>query len=178
MAGKKKIGKMLTVQVGKARPTDMVFDMKVNQTLGNKLRKLASDGVLEINPDQLLPLIGLQISGALDQGIDLGDIAQVINATPPNVLDTAKDIIYGDREQAYGNPRFNLDTIAQFWTTYLQRKFPQGMEPIPHFYFTAEDVAQFMILLKMGRLIHNPTHFDSLVDQAGYAALQHRIQSL
>lgn len=95
-----------------------------------------------------------------------------------NILLEANKIIYGEREQAYGNPRFNLDTIAQFWSTYLQRKFPDGMEPVPHFFFTAEDVAQMMILLKMARLIHNPTHVDSLTDQCGYAALQHRIQGM
>lgn len=94
---------------------------------------------------------------------------------PINILMEANKIIYGDREKAYGSPRFNLDTIAKFWSVYLQRKFPGLADRAD---FTAEDVAQMMILLKSARLIHNPTHVDSLTDQAGYAALQHRIQGM
>lgn len=94
----------------------------------------------------------------------------------PKILDIAKEIIHGDREQAYGDPRFNLDTIAMFWTLYLHRLFHSwGIEGAK---LKAEDVAQMMILLKTARLIHNPTHKDSLVDQAGYAALQGRINGL
>lgn len=93
---------------------------------------------------------------------------------PINILMEANKIIYGDREKAYGSPRFNLDTIAKFWTLYLHRLFHSwGIEGAQ---LKAEDVAQMMILLKTARLIHNPTHVDSLTDQAGYAALQHRIQ--
>jgi len=95
-----------------------------------------------------------------------------------NILLEANKIIYGEREQAYGNPRFNLDTISQFWSTYLNRKFPEVVSAFGTFYMAAEDVAQMMILLKTARLIHNPTHVDSLTDQCGYAALQHRIQGM
>ena len=95
------------------------------------------------------------------------------------LLEEAARIIYGDREQVYGNPRFNLDTIAQLWSVYLKRKFPEHQNPfINDMDISAEDVAQLMILLKTARLIHNPTHHDSLVDQAGYAALQERIQGV
>lgn len=96
-----------------------------------------------------------------------------------NILDEAKRIIYGDREEAYGSPRFNLDSIARFWTTYLLRRFPEVENSFSDaLELRAEDVAQMMILLKTARLIHNPTHKDSLTDQAGYAALQDRIQNL
>lgn len=93
---------------------------------------------------------------------------------PLTVLQKAHEIIYGDREEAYGKPRFNLDTIAALWTVWIQRKFPE----VEIGELTAEDVAQMMVLLKSARLMHNPTHVDSLVDQCGYAALQARINDL
>lgn len=93
---------------------------------------------------------------------------------PLTVLQKAHEIIYGDREEAYGQPRFNLDTIAALWTVWIQRKFPE----VEIGELTAEDVAQMMVLLKSARLMHNPTHVDSLVDQCGYAALQARINDL
>lgn len=104
--------------------------------------------------------------------------ATVQTEEPINILMEANKIIYGDREKAYGNPRFNLDSISAFWNVYLNRKFPEVVSQFGSFYMTAEDVAQFMILLKTARLIHNPIHKDSLVDQAGYAALQGRINGL
>lgn len=168
-----KLKKLLTVQVGKARATDDVLDLKVSKTLLKKLKKLSTDGVLEISEVELMASLGLQISGALSEGIQIEGVVQ--NFEKKSALDTAKEIIYGDREEAYGNPRFNLDSIAQFWSTYLGRKFPGVLE---EFKLSAEDVAQFMILLKMARLIHNPTHFDSITDQIGYAALQDRIQGM
>ncbi len=90
------------------------------------------------------------------------------------VLEKANQIIYGDREEAYCEPRFNLDTIAALWTVWIQRKFPE----VEIGELTAEDVAQMMVLMKSARLMHNPTHVDSLVDQCGYAALQARINDL
>lgn len=167
-----KVKKLLQIQVGMARDTDEVFDIHVNKTLGRQLRKMATDGVLQISPEQLFAPIA---SGALDQGIVLENVK--LPDPPQSILDIAKSIIYGDREKAYGNPRFNLDTIAQMWNVYLNRKFPEMVDLSGPFNITAEDVAQLMILLKMARLIHNPTHKDSLVDQAGYAALQDRIQT-
>lgn len=95
--------------------------------------------------------------------------------TVVNILHKANDIIYGDREKAYGSPRFNLDTIAQLWSVYMHRRFHSwGIDGLK---IEAEDVSQLMILLKTARLISNPTHADSLTDQAGYAALQHRINT-
>lgn len=93
---------------------------------------------------------------------------------PLTILQKAHEIIYGDREEAYGEPRFNLDTIAALWTVWVQRKFPE----VEIGELSAEDVAQMMILLKSARLMHNPTHEDSLVDQCGYAALQARINNI
>lgn len=88
-----------------------------------------------------------------------------------DILQTAKEIIYGDREEAYGTPGFNLKSIGDLWSVYLRRRNPsQVLEDV-----TMEDVCQMMILLKTARLINKPGHIDSLVDQAGYAALQERV---
>ena len=172
-----KLKKLLTVQVGKARATDDVLDLKISKTLLKKLRKLAKDGVLEIPVYQLFPY---EFTGQFDSQtvteVGVRGPEGVAAEAAPNVLDTAKDIIYGDREKAYGNPRFNLDSIAQLWTVYLHRLFHSwGIDGTE---LKAEVVAQMMALLKTARLIHNPSHFDSLVDQAGYAALQGRIQNM
>lgn len=163
------------VVVGRRRATDTITRVRVSNKLARQIKQLAGDNsALEVTEEEFYTALAAQISGNLDQGISVEGVEFAFSEPPPNVLDQAKDIIYGDREQAYGSPRFNLDSIALFWTTYLHRKFHSwGIEGAK---LDAEDVAQFMILLKTARLIHNPTHFDSLVDQAGYAALQHRIQ--
>ena len=86
-----------------------------------------------------------------------------------SILDEAQKIIYGDREQTYGDPAKNLRTIGDLWTTYLGLPVG-GIKP--------EDVANMMVLLKVARLRNTPTHYDSLVDIAGYAALVERIHHL
>jgi len=86
-----------------------------------------------------------------------------------NVLLEAHDIIFGDREKTYGRPEFNLETIAEFWRIYIERKHNVMLALLP------EDICQMMILLKIARLINDPQHRDSLTDLAGYAGLQDRI---
>ena len=162
----------LKITVGKARASDVIVNLKIGNTLAKKLEGLAgANQVLKMTEEQFYQAL-------VGYGIQLESAQVVAEAlTPPvDILDTARDIIYGDRERAYGSPRFNLDTIAKFWTVYLHRLFHSwGIEGA---HLEAEDVAQMMILLKTSRLIHNPGHTDSLVDQAGYAALQERIQGL
>ena len=86
-----------------------------------------------------------------------------------SILDEAQKIIYGDREQTYGDPAKNLRMIGELWATYLGLPL-EAIKP--------EDVANMMILLKVARLRNTPTHYDSLVDIAGYAALVERIRHL
>ena len=87
-----------------------------------------------------------------------------MQATPSSILDEAKEIIYGDREKTYGAPDKNLNMIAELWGAY------HGV------LFTAEDVCNMMILLKVARLANDPKHRDSQIDLCGYAALMERIQ--
>ncbi len=169
------------VQIGRARPTDVVIPIKVSaKTEKALLRQADGNGVVYITEkdfrEALLNYGRPEAKSIQVEIVGFEPTPETTAAEPvKSVLEIANDIIYGDREQAYGSPRFNLDSIAQFWSVYLRRKFPgqsEGME------LTGEDVAQLMILLKTARLIHNPSHKDSLVDQAGYAALQGRIQDL
>lgn len=89
---------------------------------------------------------------------------------PTSILSEASAVIYGDREQTYGHPAKNCETIAEFWNTYLKaaKNIEGGL--------TAQDVCVMMVLLKQARLANTPNHRDSLVDTAGYTALNERIQ--
>ena len=73
------------------------------------------------------------------------------------LLNEAKRIVCGDRDQQYGKPEDTFRVIAEFWTSYL------GTE------ITASDVCDMMILLKVARNRYKQKH-DTLVDIAGYAA--------
>lgn len=106
-----------------------------------------------------------------------------------NVMTQALAIIYGDREKTYGHPSLNLESIAQLWTVYMKRKAYVELTRSPFAddsdlkqvelivpKITIDDVCQMMVLLKMARLINDPTHHDSMVDQVGYIGLQERVQ--
>lgn len=88
----------------------------------------------------------------------------------PTIFEEAQDIIYGDREQTYGHPEYNLESIAEFWRVYVKRKF--GTEIT----FDYHDVAYMMVLLKLARLVNTPNHEDSQRDGIGYFGLPNRIQ--
>jgi Domain of unknown function (DUF6378) len=81
------------------------------------------------------------------------------------VLEATSKAVLSDRNRAYGNPEDNFRNIAEVWNWYFEGKAPNGMLK-----FTSLDVAHMMVLMKMARLKTNPTHFDSIVDVAGYAA--------
>ena len=88
------------------------------------------------------------------------------NEAKVSVLKEANKIIYGDREQTYGKPSRNLDTIAKMWNAYLSAVDKRDLN--------AKDIAVMMILLKSARLANQPSHRDSVVDICGYAALIER----
>jgi Domain of unknown function (DUF6378) len=86
--------------------------------------------------------------------------------TPPKVpltireevLTTAEQLVMGDRNRDYSDPRDNFDQTAGLWSEYLK---------VP---LKAHDVAVLMILAKVSRLSTSPGKMDSWVDIAGYAA--------
>ena len=75
------------------------------------------------------------------------------------ILAEASRLINGDRNRDYGEPVENFERIAAGWRVLL------GADVAPH------QVALCMAWLKMARLVETPTHEDSYVDTAGYAAL-------
>lgn len=77
-------------------------------------------------------------------------------------LDKAIEYTSKDRNAAYGDPEDNFANIAKIWNA-------QGVR-IDGRKVKAADVALMMVGMKLARLRFNPTHEDSWVDIAGYAA--------
>ena len=75
------------------------------------------------------------------------------------ILDKAKQIITGARNEAYGDPKDSFKRIALFWSVYLRCE----LSPV--------DVANMMMLLKVSRQKTGAGSIDNFVDLAGYAAL-------
>ena len=75
----------------------------------------------------------------------------------------AAGIIYGEREQTYGNPGQNFERIAAIWSVIF------GVE------VTVEQVGWAMVGLKMAREVHRSKD-DNLVDALGYLMLLDRIK--
>lgn len=83
-----------------------------------------------------------------------------------DILDSAKKIVLGHREQEYGSQENNFGLIADLWSTYINYKV------------TPVDVAMMMALLKIARIRSGNAVDDSFVDLAGYAACGGEINSL
>lgn len=83
----------------------------------------------------------------------------------PPVLDAAAAHTLGPRHDDYGHSAINIgERTADLFSAYVR-----NMETRK---FTATDVCNLLILVKVARLMENPAtpHFDSLVDIAGYAS--------
>ncbi len=78
------------------------------------------------------------------------------------ILDNAKKCVCGQREQDYGKPENNFQTIADLWNAYLD--LPRDSS------INAGDVAMMMALMKIARIRTGTATEDSFVDLAGYAA--------
>ena len=81
----------------------------------------------------------------------------------PDILKAALRCVCGDREQDYGSPENNFQTIANLWIDYLSAK--QDVLDI-----TPKDVAAMLALLKIARIASGNAKEDNWVDLAGYAA--------
>ena len=79
-----------------------------------------------------------------------------------DVLEEAKDIIYGQRADDYGDAQSNFQRMADLVNPII-RKADGNL--------TATDMALVMIQVKIARLQESPDHEDSWIDIAGYAAL-------
>ncbi len=80
-----------------------------------------------------------------------------------SILDRALAAV-GKRHAHYGDPIDNFQAIAQRWKVHIENRHGIIVE------IDERDVAVMMIDVKLARLEHDPTHKDSWVDVAGYAA--------
>ena len=82
-----------------------------------------------------------------------------------NILALAQALTSGDRQEAYGSPIDNYSTLAGVWSHLIAANALARDEG----HITAEFAQVLMLAVKLVRLAKDPTHFDSLVDTAGYA---------
>lgn len=79
------------------------------------------------------------------------------------MLKECQEIVTKHRQSSYGTPEDNFGCIADLWSVYLQHlKVDVQLKGL--------DVANMMILLKIARLLNDPTKEDNWIDIAGYAA--------
>lgn len=87
------------------------------------------------------------------------------------LLEDAKNVVVGDRDQQYSGPEDSFAAIAELWTSHLRRR-GVGLSVT----LTPEDVAIMMTLLKVARLMTGgPMQRDTWMDIAGYAACGHEV---
>ena len=89
--------------------------------------------------------------------------------TRAEILEAARVCVCGDREQDYGSPENNFETIGLLWGVYLRAAHPELARVMAINHITPKDVAAMMGLLKVAR-IATGSSMDSFVDLAGYAA--------
>lgn len=106
------------------------------------------------------------------------NMEQPYNTPRAKLLNEVMEIVHKDRNANHGNPEDNFAQIAELWTVYWQSKC-RNQDNSPNFTdFDSADVAIMNMLIKVARLAKNPTHHDSAVDIAGYAACLADIQEL
>lgn len=80
-----------------------------------------------------------------------------------DILDEAKRLTSGERNNTYGPPTQDFDRTAKMWSAMFGNKLKDGES------FALHDVALAMMALKLSRLTWSPNKRDSWVDCAGYA---------
>lgn len=82
------------------------------------------------------------------------------------ILDEAKTVINGERQDQYGSPEDSFTAIGDVWSWYLSGLAP-GLHPVT---ITKKEVAVMMVLFKLARQM-NQHKRDNLVDAAGYLGI-------
>lgn len=85
------------------------------------------------------------------------------------VLDSAKRAV-SQRNTNYGRPENNFERIARRWNAHLANIDHVVWRDGKLVELTGVDVAMMLVDVKIARLENNPTHNDSWIDIAGYAA--------
>lgn len=76
------------------------------------------------------------------------------------------DAAVKDRRGSYGSPDANYHRLAGLWRAVLERDV------------SALETVLCLIQMKIARLMNDPSHEDSWVDIAGYAAIGYEISQL
>lgn len=82
------------------------------------------------------------------------------------ILETAADLVTGERGAAYGDARVNMELIARLWNVYLDGRL-----------ITATDAAIMLALLKIARISTGQPKADNFIDLAGYAAIAGQVST-
>ena len=126
-----------------------------------------SDGVIVLDGWEKSQGACLEVHVARAVGLPVHDMRQQPVVNSPTVLQEANDLIYGERNAAYGPPNQDFQRTADMWTGLFQYKLKEGER------FRPQDVAYFMIALKLSRAQHSDKR-DNAVDIAGYAGCSWR----
>lgn len=127
----------------------------------NEARIAAMLGLPVVSYPDLEPVeIVAEFSGTMLPNINPIDMDQLLAERNhrATVLLGAEELVNGDRNVQYGDPRADFRRTADMWAAYL------GADVQPH------DVAAMMALLKVSRIRWSPGKLDSWMDLAGYAA--------
>lgn len=85
------------------------------------------------------------------------------------ILEAARVCVCGERQQDYGTPENNFETIGLLWGVYLRASHPELAKVMAINHINAKDVATMMGLLKVARIATGYKE-DNFVDLVGYAA--------
>ena len=81
----------------------------------------------------------------------------------PNILNETFRTINSERQDQYGKPEDNFQIIAEFWTTYLNKKGWGELSTL--------DIAHMMTLFKIARMLGQKPNRDNYRDACGYLAI-------
>jgi hypothetical protein len=112
----------------------------------------------------------------LREGLRADEMNQRREVKPTRVqtLETAIKLTGGDRNRSYGPPYDNLSDCANLWNAYINSKIGCLVPTADGGYeanLKAEDVAWFMVLVKMTRSFNTGYHPDNYTDAAAYSAI-------
>ena len=82
-----------------------------------------------------------------------------------DVLVEASELIVGQRQKDYGDPKTSLECIAEFWTVWLNRRFNLNIK------LEGLDSCEMLSLVKMARLVTGKYLRDDPRDICGYQAI-------
>lgn len=92
-------------------------------------------------------------------------IQGILTMKRDQILDTAKELISGQRAKDYGDAYNNHTRISDGWNIIIRGAI------LSHGEVTPQHVILMMDWLKTSRLLETMDHDDSWVDKAGYVAL-------